>query len=81
MKGAESGMCGQAATHEWGKVRFCCRHFDGLIIALYDLNEAVSERRHTDLVEIYEENMKRTSRLTDVLCQVDKPKPEKPPSD
>jgi hypothetical protein len=60
--------CPDTATHEWGKVHFCCNHFDGLVAALYDLNEAVAKRQHTELVELYETRMGRPSRMHDMDC-------------
>lgn len=68
MKSADSGPCGHAAAHQWGNIHFCCPHFSLFVEALYDLNEAVSKRQHSDLVRIYEDHMRQTSKLSETLC-------------
>lgn len=75
--------CGLPATHAWGgreaTIHFCCHHFDLLVMALYDLQEAVAGRRHSDLVRIYEEHMSEAANLLGIMCDpaLDD---EKPPS-
>ena len=74
MKNEQKEPCSLPAVHSWGPVHFCCHHFDMLVVALYDLNEAVSKRRHTDLVAIYEQQMGKSSRITEIMCALDRPK-------
>ncbi len=74
MKNEQKEPCSLPAVHTWGPVHFCCHHFDLLIAAMYDLNEAVSKRRHTDLVDLYEERTGKSSRMMDMGCAFDPPK-------
>jgi hypothetical protein len=55
---------------------FCCDHFSEFIVTLYDLEAAVADRRHVELVKMYEDNVKHLSRLTGTECEGDK-EPEK----
>jgi hypothetical protein len=55
--------CNQRAGHFWSGTYFCCRHFDKFIAAVFEINMAVAESRHADLVRMLEESTKRYSRL------------------
>lgn len=35
IKGKDGTRCSKSATHEWGKIHFCCEHFDQFIHWLY----------------------------------------------
>jgi hypothetical protein len=68
MKMPDGSRCPELAVHHWGPVNFCCPHFDDLVMALYDLQGAVSENRHEALVQLYEQNSKHLSRMADLHC-------------
>jgi len=69
----ESGTepCANPATHRWGPLLYCCRHFDRVVIALYDLNEEFKAARHRELVRIYEANSRKFSQIEGTKCKGD----------
>lgn len=77
MKNADGSPCHVPAVHHWGPVNCCCEHFSRLVEGIYDLQKAVSERRHQDLVKHFEESSKHNSRIQGLMClDSDKPKDE-----
>lgn len=88
-KKTDRTRCEKPATHYWGseineaqRTYFCCEHFSLLVREIFDLDEAVdisrAERRHTELVKLYENKTQRLSRLLDKMCStIDLPKYKK----
>ena len=56
--------CGNPASHKWGPVAMCCDHFDQFVAGLLDLKDAITERRHIDIVEEYNRRMKPFNQST-----------------
>jgi hypothetical protein len=61
--------CGLPAPHRWGPLDLCCSHFDELVTAMFDLQSAVRDRRHEDLIKIFEEGTKRSSLAEGSTCE------------
>jgi hypothetical protein len=56
--------CTAPATHRWGDTVCCCAHFDQLLPVLFELQEAVAERRYLDLRILYENYSRQIAKLT-----------------
>ena len=73
----ESGVrCGEKGTHRWGKAVFCCEHFDLFVESIFELNRAITARRHEDLVEMLESFLNKSTKIFKV-CPEPKTEPKK----
>ena len=79
MRASNGEPCRTTATHCWGKVHFCCAHFDLFIAAIFDLKDAVIEMRHESLVRILEHGNKHGSRIPGAECEVGHVEPDEKP--
>jgi len=64
----DGSNCLELVTHYWGKseearLYYCCAHFSELVIAIYDANEALKQKRHEELVAFVEENTETLRRI------------------
>jgi hypothetical protein len=60
---ADKSPCTNPATHHWGPVKMCCRHFDQFASGLLDLKDAVRAPRHLEIVEEYNRQTHRSSSI------------------
>jgi hypothetical protein len=81
IKMPDGSPCLWPPNHHWGKVEFCCEHFDRFIEGLFDLKTAVEVEKgqykpsHLELIEEYNRRTKRTSVIPGAACDAEKKKP------
>jgi len=72
MSAKESGCyvrdCELRATHTWKRLNLCCEHFDWLVGVMYEMNEAVANRRYDDMLEIYRQSASRMEKFFGIKC-------------
>lgn len=75
-KTLDGSECPDLAVHWWGtttnRVCYCCAHFSVLVQGIFDLQEAVRNRRHEDLVKLFEDNARHSSKLLGMMCRDEK---------
>lgn len=69
----DGSKCADPAVHWWGnptnRVCYCCAHFSILVQGIFDLQEAVRHRTHRDLVNLFEDNARHSSKLMGMMCK------------
>lgn len=60
--------CRARANHQWGPLYLCCRHFDELVTAMFEIRDLAAERQHKDFVRIYEERTHKSSQAEGSAC-------------
>jgi hypothetical protein len=63
MRDSLGARCTARATHHWGITHSCCRHYDRITSLLIDLSQAVAERRHAELLALYEKYSRQIAKL------------------
>ena len=59
-------QCTRPSTHLWGKTNCCCPHYDRLASLLLEISQLVAERRHAELLALYENYAVQISNLTGI---------------
>jgi hypothetical protein len=69
----DGSPCPFPATHYWGPVKMCCRHFDFFVHGgLFNRDAMVPLGSHIDIVREYNEKCERDSILPDADCPAKK---------
>ena len=64
-------QCEAPASHKWGPLHYCCDHFDRLVVAMFEIRNAVAEEHHKRIVREFEERAKQSSRILGTQCKAD----------
>lgn len=64
MREENGERCARQATHRWGYTYCCCPHYDRITALLLDLSQAVAERKHAELLALYENYSRQIAKIT-----------------
>jgi hypothetical protein len=64
MREENGERCNALGSHRWGYTFCCCRHYDRITALLLDLSQAVAERKHAELLALYESYSRQIAKLT-----------------
>jgi hypothetical protein len=61
--------CPVPASHSWGSVKSCCSHFELFCMGLLDTDRIPAKPRHIDIVEEYNRQCGRDSKIPGTECK------------